>query len=82
MIELSTGAVLDKELLVTDYANGREFGPRLGWLSTFHPCMYCTKLKTCRRATFNPCDKEYLRLWKERFLSGGQLTIENFGGSA
>ena len=41
MIDLPTGAVLDKELEVTDYADGRRFGPRLGWLSTFHPCKVC-----------------------------------------
>lgn len=41
MIELPTGAVLDKELEVTDYADGRRFGKRLGWLSTFHPCKVC-----------------------------------------
>jgi len=41
MIELPTGAVLDKELEVTDYSDGREYGPRLGWLLTFQPCKFC-----------------------------------------
>lgn len=41
MITLPTGAQLDKEMELTDYADGRQFGPRLGWLSTFNPCEVC-----------------------------------------
>lgn len=81
MIELPTGAVLDKELKVTDYSDGRKYGPRLGWLSTFHPCRVCKNTK-CRRNEYGPCDKAYFELWKEKFLNGAQLTMENFGGSA
>lgn len=79
MIELTTGAVLDKELEITDFSDGRRFGPKLGWLSTFIPCRFC-KNKACRRTQYGPCDDEYLKLWKDRFLNGGQLQMENFGG--
>lgn len=78
MIELSTGAVLDKELEITDYSDGRRYGPRLGWLSTFNPCSICHNDK-CKRSTFGPCDDAYLALWKEKFLQGGQMDLRNFG---
>jgi len=79
MIELPTGAVLDKELEITDYSDGRRFGPKLGWLSTFHPCRVCKNDK-CRRSQYGPCDDAYFELWKKKFLNGAQLTMENYGG--
>jgi len=81
MIHLSTGAILDKELKVTDYSDGRKYGNKLGWLSTFHPCRFC-KNTGCKRTQYGPCDDEYFKLWMERFLNGGQLTLDNFGGRA
>ncbi|MBR6911197.1 MAG: hypothetical protein IKN41_05000 [Candidatus Methanomethylophilaceae archaeon] len=81
MIELKTGAILDKELEITDYSDGRMFGPKLGWLLTFHPCRVCRNDK-CRRSQYGPCDDEYFKLWKQKFLKGRQLKIENYGGKA
>ena len=80
-IVLSTGAILDKKLEIGDYVDGRKYGPRLGWLSTFNPCKIC-KNDRCRRNQYGPCDDEYLKLWKEVFLHGAQLTLENYGGVA
>lgn len=83
MIELSTGAVLDKELDVTDYTDGRRFGPKLGWLMAFNPCQICASNRTtCKRVTYKVCDKAYFELWKDKFLNGAQLRMENYGGSA
>ena len=81
MIYLSTGAILDKELEVTDYSDGRRFGNKLGWLSTFHPCRVCKNTK-CKRTQYGPCDDEYFQVWKRQFLKGTQLTLDNFGGRA
>jgi len=81
MIYLSTGAVLDKELEITDYSDGRRYGPRLGWLSTFHPCSICKNDK-CRRTQYGPCDDEYLELWKKKFLNGGQMVLDQYGVKA
>lgn len=77
MIELSTGAILDKELSIEDYSDGRKYGPRLGWLSTFVPCDYC-KTK-CKKQTFGACDDAYLEIWKKQFLNGGQMSLANWG---
>ena len=81
MISLDTGAVLDKELEVTDYADGRRFGPRLGWLSTFNPCTIC-KTEKCRRVQYKPCDEAYFKLWAEKYLHGGQTVLDQFGVDA
>lgn len=83
-----SGAVLDKELLITDFCDGRQWSRNLGWVETFHPCRFClrnrhneeppTVLPECRRAQYGPCIKEYEELWVERFR-GTQSRIENFG---
>ncbi|MBE6524451.1 MAG: hypothetical protein E7Z65_06240 [Thermoplasmata archaeon] len=82
MIYLITGAVLDKELEITDYTDGRRFGPRLGWLSTFNPCQFCSNSK-CRKNQYGPCDDAYLELWKKKYLEqGAQAQLEQWGMEA
>jgi hypothetical protein len=77
MIYLENGALLDKELEPTDYADGRKYGPKLRWLMTFHPCRVC-KAPECRKTTYKECNELYFELWAEKFLNGGQLTLEAF----
>lgn len=74
MIELPTGAVLDKEFSMGDFVDGRIYHTK-GWLSTFNPCQFCQN--KCRRITYKVCDKAYLEKWLN--WKGEQASLEMWG---
>lgn len=74
MIALSTGAILDKDMESGDFTDGRRYGPRVGLCETFIPCRFCSA-ERCRRVVYEPCIKEYEKLWTARFT---QRTLEGW----
>ena len=66
MIELPTGALIDRELSSDDFEAGKKFSPKLGLLMTYQPCSFCFN-DGCRRSTFKECEKAYLEKWKEKY---------------
>lgn len=78
MIILETGAKMDKTFSLSDFIDGRRYGPKLGMLETFNPCKYCKNDK-CKRNTYGPCIKEYEKLWKEYCSKQkGQLKLTDY----
>lgn len=62
MIELSTGAVLGKELELADF---KDRGGNIGLCETFIPCRFC--LTKCKKCSYNKCMIEYTKLWKKKY---------------
>ena len=85
-----SGAVLNKELEITDFCDGRRYNSRMGWLMTFQPCAYCLRngdreggasaFPVCKRTQFTLCEREYREVWEEKFIgNGAQFRLDNYG---
>ena len=63
MIELSTGAILNREFSEQDFSVIRSYSA--GTMATFNPCKKCAKAAKCIRRTSEVCVAEYYARWKE-----------------
>lgn len=63
MIELSTGAMLDREMSEQDFIVIRSYSSAT--MVTFNPCKRCAKAAKCIRRSSEVCVAEYYARWKE-----------------
>lgn len=63
MIELSTGAVINREFSEQDFIVIRSHS--MATMETFDPCKRCAKAAKCIKRTPKECIAEYYARWKE-----------------
>ncbi len=63
MIELSTGAVINREFSEQDFIIIRSYSSAT--METFNPCRRCAKARSCIKRTPKECIAEYYARWKE-----------------
>lgn len=63
MIELDTGAVLNREMSQDDFIVIKSYS--MGTMATFNPCRKCSKAGKCGRRSSELCVAEYYARWKE-----------------
>jgi len=63
VIELSTGAMLDREMSEQDFIVIRSYSSAT--MVTFNPCKRCAKAAKCIRRSSEVCVAEYYARWKE-----------------
>ena len=63
MIELETGAVINREFSEQDFIVIRHISGAT--METFNPCKRCAKARSCIRRTAKECVAEYYARWKE-----------------
>lgn len=63
MIELSTGAILNREFSEQDFIVIRSYSRAT--MPTFNPCRKCGKAGRCTKRSPDVCIAEYYARWKE-----------------
>lgn len=63
MIELDTGAILNREFSEEDFIVIRHISGAT--METFDPCKRCSKKGKCARRSSTECVAEYYTRWKE-----------------
>ena len=63
MIELSTGAIINRDFSEQDFIVIRSYS--MATMETFNPCRKCAKAPKCFKRPPKECIAEYYARWKE-----------------